>query len=405
MVKRIIGALFLLVLMLVFFHDRLVGMLLRPYLERTLTGLFGMPVSIGRLRTDLAGKIVCADNVRFMNQPGFPRLPHLSVKRLEFDLDYPALGDKEVRIRHVLLDQPIYRIDRMSTPDGPRNTVSTWWHHIKGTDNGDKKVQKKSPQAARPQKGWHVLIERFTLLNASFIYDDQSPKGSPKRLVFQHFNGYLTRLEWPVPRPLVLSEFVNVRGVFGEQKLTPFWIRGVANFPTSDVSFRLEGEIEDGLLTEQRALWEGLPIEFKGGTFYLKSLTVCDRKHLESLNTLSLKAVRAVPGTQATDIIWGVPLAASIAFMQNQKVLELEVPVHGDISDPKFEFPRAFVAAFQKSLGDKTQAGLKMLTAGTTKLAAQTGTLVAGTPGVIMSGLGKISSIASSIAVKAPEDN
>ena len=68
--------------------------------------------------------------------------------------------------------------------------------------------------------------------------------------------------------------------------------------------------------------------------------------------------------------IWGLPVVAVIKFLESEKITELHIPVHGDITDPSFEVSKAFRAAFQDSMKQHTRTGISLLKEGTTKIAS-----------------------------------
>lgn len=386
--KKGIWISFLVLLFVFLTHDRLVGMVLAPRVEKKLTWLFGMPVTLKDLRVGILGH-VSAGRVIFRNQEEFAPGPHLDVESLHFNIDLPGLLQKRVDIGEIQLNRPYYFIDRILTPEGPRNNVITWWRNIKGIKEAASKHRGPSTDGRR----WSVRISKIRLKNGTFIFHDRSSREGEKKFVFQKLDGYLGDFEWPTPDPSYLSQSVKVRGTFGEHYPAPLIIEGKANFATGKVSFDLIGKIDEGLLVEHKRLWEGSSIQILDGTFELRSRTICLRKELQSYNDLTLKSPRVATGPSATDKVFGLPSAAALAFLQNQKTIRLKVQVHGNISDPQFGFHHAFRAAFQQSLARRMKSGISLITDGTAKLAAQTGTVVRKTPGTLAEGFGKITSM------------
>ncbi len=385
--KKGIWISFLVLLFVIITHDRFLGVILAPRLEKKLTRLFGMRVEIHNLRASLLGRVK-AGRVVFWNQPEFVPGPHLDVEGLDFDIDIPALFQKSVKIREIRLNRPFYLIDRIPTPEGPRNNVITWYHHMKS-------LQEEGPDESSelPGREWRVAIGKISLRDGAFTFQDRSSKEAEKKFVFQKLDGALANFEWPTPDPSYLSQTVTVHGTFGEHYPAPFEITGRANFATGDVSFDLTGLIREGLLVEHKRLWEGSSIQILDGTFELRSRTICLRDQLQSHNDLILKSPRVAPGPSAVDKVWGLPMAGAMGFLQNQKTIYLKVPVRGDISDPQFEFHQAFRNAFQQALARRTKAGISLIADGTAKLAAQTRTVVQKTPTTLADGFGKITSM------------
>ena len=392
MLKKLLWFFLLLFLFLILALDRLIGFALESKLEKTLTDLFGMPVTIEGLRADPVSGRVSARRVTFMNQPEFLPGPHLDVKGIRFCIDFRGLlFDKRVDIKMIDLEQPFYFIDRIATPEGPTNNVITWYHHIKDSPEEDEPdTSAAAPDSKPAEKHWRVILRRINIHQGTFVFQDRSSEESEKKYVFEKLDGYLAGFEWPSPNISLLSQEVKVYGTFGQFYPAPIEVHGRANFATSQVSFDLEGNIKEGLLLEHRRFWEGSSIRILDGRFQLKSRTLCIKRELQSHNELVLKSLKVAPGPSATDKIWGLPVAGAIGFLENEKVINLKVNVHGDITDPQFEFHRAFRAAFQDSLASRTKNGIGLLTAAPTKLAVQTKDIVQETPARLVNGLEKI---------------
>lgn len=396
MIKKWLWIFLLVALFLTLAHDRLIGLFLEPYLGKQLTELFGMPVKISGLRVKpLSGKIK-ATRLTFTNQPEFAPGPHIDIQDLEADIDFRALANHQILIGTIHTKQPYYFIDRIATDEGPRNNVVTWYRHIKSktrkNDPADDPKSKASAgdKASQLERRWWLSIKQVNLRNGTFIFHDRSGKDPEKKFVFEKLNGFLTDLEWPNPNPSILHQKVELRGTFGEFYPAPFKIDGRANFITKRVSFDLNGRIDEGFVMEHRRLWEGSSIRILDGKFQLESRTLCLKHELQSRNRLVLKSLRLAPGPSATDKIWGLPMAAAMGFLQNQETIHLNVSVHGNIGDPKFEFGRAFRAALQNALAQRTKSSLNLITEGTTKLASHTKDIIQETPTRLVSSLEKI---------------
>lgn len=380
---------------LYFNAKHVIGTFLDPVLEAKLSDLFGMPVTIGKLSVDPITGLVKARDVTFKNQPNFSdKHPHLDVKKLEFNIDFRKLKEKDVRIHKVILTDALYFIDRVAGKDEEAtNNVTTWYDHMK---RDIRKSRKKRPPLAEgelPPKRWSVSIQSIEIRNGTFIFEDSSGGGIPKKLVFQKFDGVLKDFKWPTADPSFLEQEVKIRGMYGQKKLAPFWIEGWANFSSGQVSFDLEGQIKGADALEAHGFWEGLPIVILKGEFDLSSHTMCLRRELTSTNTLTLKSLRVKPGPSASNKIWGVSLTTWMLFVQDQKEITLEIPVRGNITDPKFHFLSAFSNAFQKSLQQKSVSGVKFFAKSATSLAGQTPGIVKETPSLLTGGFGKITTI------------
>ncbi len=366
----------------------LIGAVLEPILSKELTNLFGMPVSIRGLRADPLYGRVWASRVIFMNQPEFAPGPHLDVKGLKFDIDFWALTQKRVLIGTIFLNEPYYFIDRIATPKGPNNNVSTWVDHIEGPEDS-------SSTNSGPSQ-WKVSINEIVLHNGTFILNDTSSEEARKKLVFEKLNGSLVGFKWPSD-PAQFPQHVRLQGTFGEKYPAPFWIEGVANFSTSKVGFDLKGEVPEGHVMDHRLLWEGLPVQVTDGKYQLRVHTFCKLRNLKSESLLKLESLKVTPRASAGGLMWGLPMMASIGFLESQKAINLKVSVHGNIKDPKFEFTKAFRKAFQESLARRTQNGLGLIRKGSAKIASGTEDLMRQTPTRLAEGWEKMTNLVSTV--------
>lgn len=233
-------------------------------------------------------------------------------------------------------------------------------------------------------------IGRIELYNTTFIYDSRvEPQ---KKLVFTNIYGYLDNFKWPSPHPEEMKQDVRLYGKMGEMYPTPFWVEGKADFATSRVSFDLEGLLSGGNLLDYRSLWKGLPVEFTGGSFDVKLDAECLFKEMVSENQLIIKNLKAKAGESAGDKIWSIPVKAWLGFVQNQKELELNIVVEGNVTDPEFMMDDAFDSAFRESLKTKTQNGFKAFQHAGSMLASGTKSIFTGTSSEVAEGLGKVTS-------------
>ena len=366
------------------------GSLMEAPLEKKLTDLFGMPVMIDHLQVDLIQGKVKASRIRFVNQPQFTPGPHLDVRGgIEVYINFFALRRKQVRISRIYLKKPGYFIE--SVPNGNGHdfvtNVRTWVRHIKqrNRESGEKNV----PAAAEPETHWSVRIKRIILHDGTFRYYSHAGKRTRKNFLFRNLEGTLVNFHWPSD-PTQFDQDVKLKGKLGRKFPAPFWIFGKANFATSDVGFDLKGEIPHGSLLDHQIFWKGLPLKLVDGTFRLKTQALCVRQHLQSNNLLILHDVKVTPSRNAKGLIWGIPSLASVRFLQSKKDIYLKVPVSGDISDPRFEFPKAFRKAFQNSLVQYVRSGFKIIQV-PVRIVTKTGEAVMATPVKMVEKVGQIS--------------
>lgn len=155
-VKKIIYIALVLILaaaVLYFVAGEIVGFVLEPKLEKELTTLFGVPVKIERLYAHPLKGTAEAKRITFENLPEFDNRPHLDANGIEFDIDFMALRDKKVIIKHVILKNAFYLLSRYQSEDRVRNNIKTWHQHMK-------RVLKKRKKKGRvPQNGLWTSVE------------------------------------------------------------------------------------------------------------------------------------------------------------------------------------------------------------------------------------------------------
>lgn len=382
----------LLVLLLIccgiYYRQRVIGILLERPLEVVLTDLFGMPVRMEGLQVDFISGDIFASRLTFRNQKKFPPNHHLDAVNLRGRLNFKAIKEKQVLISYLDFDKVHYQIDRIADAGHKTTNVQTWWRHIKYER---KKDDRPKPPSKPDGKRWLVRIDTVQIRNGSFIFDDQSGDMN-NRFVFRELNGYMTGFQWPTDIEKMPQEVV-MKGLLGDKYPAPFELKGKANFPTSRISFDFDAKIVEGELQEYQRFWDGLPLQMQQGKFHLNLKLICQQRKMRSENELTLKELKISPPPSVTGVIWGLPLIASINFLQSEKEIHLRVPVEGDVADINFDFPKAFRAAFQEALRGHTSNGLKLLAAGPAKLVEGTQQVAMKAPQKIAEGIEKISEI------------
>ncbi len=360
---------FLLGLALVLFlRTSIIGMALEPFLEQKLSYLFGTKVSMRVLRIDpFNGKVKIKEFI-IDNQPEFSDRPHFKTG-LEFTISFSELFRKHVLIDSLILHNGYFLIEKNIHENGDEITnIRTWINHMKalgGSEEEQKPEEKK-------EGGWKVTLNRQVLDNVIFIYESYYLKnhGLFKRYAFENLYGELVGFEWPTPDPGKLTQPVSARGFIGMTRPAPVWAKGMANFASDTVSFDLTGEIRGGSMTEYQFFWTGLPVKVVKGEYDLYAHAVCDKGRLKWDNDLIIRNLRLKNKRTASAFIWGLPIQASIRFLESQKTIELKVPVEGDVTNPAYD--PGLGRAFQEALTRYTQTGMKALKM-PVKLMARTG--------------------------------
>lgn len=369
--KKIFPLLIVLVLLSAVFYacsGWALGWYWEPRFEKILSDLFGLRVEIqGFYLHPWPGK-VRADRVTFHNPPDFRQEPHFDVQGLEGDLDVFALRDQHVLIHRLKFRQNVFYLERKLDQAAPSTNVTAWYRHMRSLI--ESRRVSEAPTLGLPRKRWQVDIETLQLENGSFVYVKYGKPNSEVKFVFQRLEGHIDGFRWPSEDPRKMGQVFTIRGTFGELYRAPFWLEGEANFATRDVSFDMKGEIRDGELAVYHSLWDGLPVRVAGGRFSLKTHVVCLLRELKAENEFVLSALQLNVGPKPQDKIWGFPLKVWVDFLQSQDILRLEIPVHGRLEDPSFEYHQAFRKAFQESLHQKTQAGLEPFKTSASRLAA-----------------------------------
>jgi hypothetical protein len=388
------GFLALIFVLLIAAFPRLLGLGLTHSLEKLLTEMFGMRVRIESLRVNPLTGECRTRRIVFENQREFSSSPHFDTG-LDFRIRFRALLDKKVVIDRIDLRRPRYLIECVQTSSGSINNVSQWVRHIKAWDS---EGEEGAPGVESPPTTWTVSIGKILIHDGAFRYEERGGKEN-LRLVFGKLEGGLEHFFWRTPDPSQLYQDVHLRGVFGEKFPAPFVISGKANFATSTVSFDLRGRVPFGNAVEYAQLWDGLPINIAGGDYELDIHAVCRREDLDAISSLKLKNLRLMPRPSVGGMLWGLPVMTGAAFLQNEKTVALNLPVRGNISNPKFRFNRAFREAFQDALARYTSEGVKFLTQSPLAIAQKTVSAAHGTLG----GIGKVSSMVVQGAVQVTD--
>ncbi len=359
---------------------------IRTHIEQTLTALFGMPVTVQRVLFHWQNGEIELLGVKFMNQPQYTMRPHLYIDSLRAKPDWLALGHKYIHIREMRLRRPFYLIERrVGEGDDALNNVVDWYHHIRT-------IAESGPEEPKihTRYRWHLKIDRIDIEGCTFIFDQFDHGKLEKKYMFRELDGYLLGLRWPDRHPEQLDQTAFLRGTFGEKEPAPVVVEGRASFATYYVSFDLKGRVRGGSVLDYEQFWRNSPIEMKEGLFDLNTRIICARRNLTSQNQLWLHHLKMASRFSLSGTVFGVPVKTWMHFMENEKKLQLNVPLRGEVASPDLRSGEALRRAFETSLRVRTQKGLKLATHGALELASQTGSLVTETPGKVVGGLGKL---------------
>ncbi|MBP9865222.1 MAG: hypothetical protein KBC91_02340 [Candidatus Omnitrophica bacterium] len=374
------------------FAALMIPFLVRPSLELRLSYLFNMRVTMDSLDMDWQRGELIARNLRFHNQEGFIKRPHLFVAELRARCEWKKLLKKDIHIEEVNLYRPVYVIERKILEDGVMNNVVMWWRWIKAHRGSGKDDGEGFSLLSRDRR-WKLLIDRINIQDGDFIYHQYGGEKPERKYYFRGIHGYLKGLHWPDLEPEKLDQDVFLKGWVGERFPTPCIVKGRASFATSRISFDLKGTVRNGSVLDYEHLWSGLPITLKGGKYDLDAHVLCLRRDLRSDNLLTLKNLELESRDSLNGTIWGMPMKTWIRFVESEQKLNLNVQLKGEISSPSLRSGEAFNEAFQNALRQKTESGFKFFTKGAVQLAEQTGSIVLETPGLLVNGIEKIASI------------
>ncbi len=376
------GVLFVLVLIL-FFRVEISTLVFGPILEKTLTQLFGTEVSMKEFRFDPLNGHLEIKEFMIMNQPGFTRRPHFRAD-LEARVDMRNLFTTHIRLKSLLVRHGYFLIEKHRVNEDDWNeesrfNIKTWIRHMKGAPG--KSSEEKEPPQEKPS-AWQVQIDQITLDNVAFIYDYRTSLTTvKKRYVFQNLRGELEGFKWPTANPSELTQNVYLDGFIGLTKPAPVWIKGKANFSSSKISFNLTGEIHGGTMNEYKHFWEDLPVKVSKGDYDLYAKAICVERKLNWENDLVIHKMKLQSKRTTSAFIWGLPIKASMSFLESQEKIDLKMPVQGDIGDPRLS--PAFGKAFREALTRYTQSGLGMFKE-PVKMMAKTGGVMAEAPVKVM---------------------
>ncbi len=362
-------------------HARLLGMVAEPFLEKVMTRVFDMPVHIDGMRIfPFLGRVSIA-KLEILNPPGFRRRDHFTCKGITCELDLRVLKNKFIRIRKAHFKEVIFAIESYTTPQGSRTNVWHWYHNM-GLDKD------RPPPLPRPmphpdnigEDSWRVRNDRLELEKGTIIFDDRRAP-EEQRWIFENIKGYWTGFDFlsNYVSP-VFTETIQVDATFGANPPARFKGGGRCQFADGD-NFDVQVEITEGSAEEYAFLLSEILGEVQGGTYDLKSHLLCVEGDLKSEHFLTLKSIKLAAPT-AVQKLFKYPFGAIRLLLENQKTLELDIRVDGDIGDPKFRVLSAFTKAFQKSLVNKTKAGI-----------TETVKIAAGTPNQVFTGLSKVGSV------------
>lgn len=377
------------------FYDRLLGMALEPFLEKKLTDIFDMPITVTGMRVRLRPLHVHVEKFVIYNPVDFRRRDHFTARGVDLYLDPRLLKNKFIRITLAHFREAIFAVESYMTPRGSRTNVKIWYYHM-GLDHESPVPAVPYPKPPPDNAGepnWRVKIDRLELENGTIEIEDR--RSLPEeRWVFKRLKGFWAGFDFMsnYVSP-TFTEYIKLEGTFGENPPAVFRGEGKCQFADGD-NFDVTTEILSGSLLEYDFLLKGLPGDVIGGTFDLFSKMTCVESNLDSKNRLLMKSLKLSP--TATQAIFKYSLDAVRLLLESQKTVELNINVKGDIGDPKFGFFTAFTKAFQKALIDKAAFSLKGLGKGTFFVATET-------PKQVQSRLGKLGAILTDPFLPKPD--
>jgi len=362
-------------------HARLLGMAAEPFLEKVMTRVFDMPVHIEGMSISPFSSHLSIKKLEILNPPGFKRRDHFTCKEIDITLDLRVLKNKFIRIRKAHFKEVVFAIESYMTPQGSRTNVKHWYHNMGLDVDGPPLPPRSMPHPDNVgEKSWRTRIDLLEIDDGTIIFDDRR-EPEEQRWIFEHIKGYWTGFDFlsDYVSP-TFTETIQVEALFGVNPPARFVGGGRCQFADGD-NFDVDVQISDGSVDEYAFLISGILGEVQSGTFDLKSHLLCVEGNLQSEHLLTLKAMTFDAPTAAQRLL-KYPFDAIRLVLENQKNVELNIRVDGDIEDPKFRVFSAFTKAFQKALILKTKAGIT----GTVKIAANT-------PGKVSQGLGKLGAI------------
>lgn len=378
---------------LVLVHARLLGMAAEPFLEKVMTRVFDMPVHIEGMRVFPWTGHLSVEKLEILNPPGFKRRDHFTCKGIDIDLDLGVIKNKFIRIRKAHFKKVVFAIESYMTPEGSRNNVWHWYHNM-GLDEESPPLPPRSmPHPDNVgEKSWRTRIDLLEMENGTIIFDDRR-EPEEQKWIFEHIKGSWTGFDFlsDYVSP-TFTETIQVDATFGVNPPARFKGGGRCQFADGD-NFDVNVEITDGSMAEYGFLWAGIFGEVESGRFDLKSHLLCVENDLRSEHLLTLKSMKIATPTAAQKLM-KYPFGAIRLLMEDRETVELVIKVDGYIGDPKFRVFSAFTKALQKSLLDKTKAGIT----GTVKIAAST-------PGQVAHGLTRIGEILKEPFTKKEQTN
>jgi hypothetical protein len=362
-------------------HARLLGMAAEPFLEKVMTRVFDMPVHIEGMRISPFLSKISVKKLEILNPPGFRRRDHFTCKGIELTLDLRVLKNKFIRIRKAHFNKVIFAIESYMTPQGSRTNVWHWYHNMGLDEDSPPPPPRSMPHPDNiGENSWRTRIDRLEMEDGTIIFDDRR-EPTEQRWLFEHIKGYWTGFDFlsDYVSP-TFTETIHVDATFGANPPARFTGGGKCQFADGD-NFDVDVQITDGSAAEYDFLLMSILGEVQTGTYDLKSHLLCVEGNLQSEHLLTLKNMTFAAPTAAQKLL-KYPFDGFRILLENQKAVELDIKVDGNIDDPKFRFYSAFAKALQRALILKTKAGIT----GTVKIATNA-------PGQVTHGLGKIGAI------------
>lgn len=342
------------------------GIILKPYLERQMRFILRTPVHIDQAGANILSGSIWMKNLRIKNAPGYESRDFLNAKKFLIDVNFLSLLTSEFALDQVRLEEPVFNFeigkDGISNLTYFREQSRKWGH----------KFFRKSKRAVRLITSYR--LDKFNIRNGRVYMDDERAQDSKRSFRIPSFA--LARLSYPpeLEDTLPSTIYLNLAGDGGTgAKLI---VIGKFNPSITKQNFEVTTSVQNLSFEEYRDWLMDLPVDISGGLLHLKTKAICRDNILEADNYIKVESVRLNSPVLAekTKKIPGFGLAPKtmVKFFNQTKSfsdpIEFNFRVAGDLSNPDFDPFNEIKSYLKDELARQAEERMKTVSQKTKKI-------------------------------------
>ena len=350
---------------IVLYREAIIGGYAQKPIEEKLTKMFGAEVTLEGLLIDPISGKVTLQYFGIENPQGFSEGSLLEIQGLQGVLNLFALINRKVLIRNVDVVSPEFLFEKIADRETKKSNLATLLENRK---KSRKSRKGKSVEGAPTRKNpWIIQLKTIRIQDGVFVFNDTTDEIKGKHM-FQKLDAVLKDFNIPA-KSNELENSLEIKGAYGEGYPVNFDLRGNANFFSKPLGLDVQLDSEEANLLDFPRLVSAIPFKVVEGNLKISSAAKIKDEQLDVQNTLLFRKLKVgVKREGISSLIVGTTAMAAVKFIESQETIELNIPITGDLNNPKFNLTvvaskavkDAFLGFIKKGL-DVKEVGAKLM--------------------------------------------